>query len=416
MRFIITYLACAFVIYGLVCYLSEPERITDIPGKINIKNALCLFFSILAVTLSVMYARVYLIFWLLLECFGILWWMERQKRVHVDNVRRGVFGILCMIVMNLSIIYLYYQKDIDCLRENGSTNYQVHIACYLGMALIEYVLIILREIKRATTGYKRKLMMLLAVKSVLDIVWLFFCIWVHAFKNYSILISLFFIAEILIEYISFAILILKIAEKSQQEKRADIHMNEYEYYLNMEEEHLKIRKMYHDMKNKLMIMGDKGVNSSEMKELEEINKFYHTGQRSLDILLFDGRVKTQAKNIEFDAVISEGCLDFMDEKDINIIFSNAIINAIEACEKIKQGPRCITIKAGKNLNDTLIYVKNTVSPDRDKGSLSTKKNNKIMHGIGLTSIQECAEKYGGYVSIIDDDSMFQLAILFGKEQ
>ena len=91
------------------------------------------------------------------------------------------------------------------------------------------------------------------------------------------------------------------------------------------------------------------------------------------------------------------------------------MNAIEACEKIKEGPKQITIKAGKNLNDTLIYVKNTVSGARDKGSLKTKKKNKIMHGIGLTSIQECVEKYGGYVSIIDDASMFQLAILFGKE-
>ncbi len=416
MKIITGYLVCAFVIYGLVCYISDPEKIIDIPGKINIKRALYLFFSILAITLSIEYGRVSGFFWLLLEYFGIIWWMERQKRVHVDNVRRGVFCISCMIIMNLLIIYLYYHKDIECLRENGSANYQVHIACYIGMALIEYVLIIIHEIRISINGYKRKLMMLLAVKSVMDIVWLFFCIRTYLFKNYCILISLFFILEIFIEYTSFAILILKIAERSQRDKRADIHMNEYEYYLNMEEEHLKIRKMYHDMKNKLMIMGDEGINSSEMRELEELNKFYHTGQRSLDILLFDGRVKAQAKNIDFDAVISEGCLNFMDEKDVNVIFSNAIINAIEACEKIEQGPRKITIKAGKNLNDTLIYVKNTVSPDRDKGSLSTKKKNKIMHGIGLTSIQECVEKYGGYVSIIDEDSMFQLAILFGKEQ
>ena len=37
----------------------------------------------------------------------------------------------------------------------------------------------------------------------------------------------------------------------------------------------------------------------------------------------------------------------MDETDVNVIFSNAIINAIEACEKITDGPKEIKIKAGK---------------------------------------------------------------------
>ena len=189
----------------------------------------------------------------------------------------------------------------------------------------------------------------------------------------------------------------------------------------MEEEHRQIRKMYHEMKNQLMIMEEKGEKTelnhekAMQKKLDELNKFYHTGIPSLDILLFDGKTKSEARNINFEAVISEGCLSFMDETDVNVIFSNAIINAIEACEKITDGPKEIKIKAGKNAEDTLIYFKNTACQERKKGSLSTNKKNKKLHGIGLTSIQECAEKYHGYVSIIEEDSTFQLAILFGKE-
>lgn len=163
--------------------------------------------------------------------------------------------------------------------------------------------------------------------------------------------------------------------------------------------------------------GDKELQHEKVMhdKLNQMNKFYHTGIPSLDILLFDGRTKAEARNISFEAVISEGCLSFMEATDVNVIFSNAIINAIEACEKITDGPRKIKIKAGKNAEDTLVYIKNTVSPDRKKGSLSTNKKNKKLHGIGLTSIQECVEKYQGYVSIIEEDSTFQLAILFGKE-
>ena len=240
-----------------------------------------------------------------------------------------------------------------------------------------------------------------------------------AFKYSHVLIPVLFIAEIFIDYHAFCIMVLRLEERYKQDRRADIHANAYEYYLNMEEEHLRIRKMYHEMKNQLMIMQEGEVYTDEehlkygkilQDRLEKMNHFYHTGIPSLDILLFDGKKKAEARGIEFEAVVEEGCLFFMDKEDVNVLFSNAIINAIEACEKIRTGPKQIRIKAGKNLDDILIYVKNTVSQDREKGKLSTSKKNRSMHGIGLTSIREAVEKYGGYVSIIEENGTFQLAI------
>lgn len=424
MKLLITCFACAFNIYSLLFFISDTEKITDILGRMNLKAKIYSAAAILLVAVSVMYSRIYLVFWLLFEYLGIIWWYGRKKRDHLRNVQRGVLCLVSVIVTELTIIFLYYYTGIENLEYTGKINYEIQIACYLGMTLIQYFLIIFREIRKTTVGYRRTLMITLAAKGIGDIIWLYICIGTCAFKNNYMLLSVLFIAEIIIDYYAFCILVLKIAERSEQNKRADIHMNAYEYYLNMEEEHLQIRKMYHEMKNQLMIMEDETGDQPERKpgyrqameeKLENINQFYHTGSKSLDMLLFDGKMKAKARNIEFDAVVSEGCLDFMEEEDINIIFSNAIINAIEACEKITEGPRQIKIKAGKNLNDILIYVKNTVSQEREKGSLSTKKKNRIMHGIGLTSIQECAEKYGGYVSIRDEDGTFQLAILFGKE-
>lgn len=424
MKLLITFFACAFNIYSLLFFISDTEKITDILGKMNLKAKIYSVSAIFLVAVSVMLSRVYLVFWLVFEYLGIIWWYGRQKRDHLRNVQRGLLCLVTVIVTELTIIYLYYYKGIENLESTGRINYEIQIACYLAMALAEYFLIIFREIRKTRRGYRRTLMITLAAKGIGDIVWLYICIGTCAFKNNYILLSVLFIAEIIIDYYAFCLMVLKIAERSEQDKRADMHMNAYEYYLNMEEEHLQIRKMYHEMKNQLMIMGSEEAELGDGKtehrqlmeeKLESINQFFHTGSKSLDMLLFDGKMKAKARNIEFDAVVSEGCLSFMDEEDITVIFSNAIINAIEACEKIKEGPRQIKLKAGKNLNDTLIYVKNTVSQDREKGSLSTKKKNKIMHGIGLTSIQECVEKYGGYISIHEEDGTFQLAILFGKE-
>lgn len=424
MNLIIAFLTCAFNIYGLVFVMSDTEKITDILARMNFKAKICSTLAILLITVSVICGRIYLIFWLILEYMFILGWYGRRKKDHLKNVMYGVTGIITMILTELIIIFLYYFKGIENLEYTGKMNFEMQMACYLGMAFTQCALIIFREIKKMKAGSRRMLMSTLAAKEVTDIIWLYICIGTSAFKENCFVITMLFCIEILIDYVSFCVMILKIEERSEQDKRADIHANAYEYYLNMEEEHLQIRKMYHEMKNQLMIMEEEtadplgrkiGYSHAVQEKLEKINQFYHTGQKSLDMLLFDGKMKAQARNIEFEAVISEGCLNFISEEDINIIFSNAIINAIEACEKIKEGPRQIKIKAGKNLDDTLIYIKNTVSHDHEKGSLSTKKKNRIMHGIGLTSIQECVEKYGGYVSIIEEDETFQLAILFGKE-
>lgn len=355
MKLLITSFACAFNIYSLLFFISDTEKITDILGKMNLKAKVYSVAAILLVSLSVMWSRVYLVLWLVLEYLGIIWWYGRPKRDHLRNVQRGLLCIVTVIVTELTIIFLYYYTGIENLESTGRINYEIQIACYLAMALAQYFLILFREIKKTTAGYRKALMVTLAAKGIGDMIWLYICIGTCAFKKNYILLSVLFIAEIIIDYCAFCIMVLKIAERSEQDKRADMHMNAYEYYLNMEEEHLQIRKMYHEMKNQLMIMGDQETEPGEQKsdyrqimeeKLENINQFYHTGSKSLDMLLFDGKMKAKARNIEFDAVVSEGCLSFMEEEDINIIFSNAIINAIEACEKIKEGPRQIKIKAG----------------------------------------------------------------------
>ena len=425
MSLILAFFACEFNIYGVLFYMSDTRKITDILKRMNNKARIFSALTILAVAIGTMKLEICLIGFLAIEYVGVLLWDKRKEKECIPPALRGVVCIIATILIELTIIFVYYDWGIENLEYTGKINSEIKIASYIGMALVQCTLIMLREIRSMKAGYRRVLMGTLIIKTVGDVIWLYACVCTCAFKYSHVWIPLLFIAELFIDYHAFCIMVLKLEERYEQEKRADIHANAYEYYLNMEEEHLRIRKMYHEMKNQLMIMreGETYTDEEQLKygkiledKLEKLNHFYHTGVPSLDILLFDGKKKAEARGIEFEAVVEEGCLFFMEKEDINIIFSNAIINAIEACEKIKEGPKQIKIKAGKNLDDILIYVKNTVSQDREKGKLSTSKENRIMHGIGLTSIQESVEKYNGYVSIIEEDGTFQLAILIGKEQ
>lgn len=417
---ILSFFTCGFNVFGMLLFMSDTDKVTDILKRMSIKAKIYAGLTVLLISRLVCCFDIYLVLFLAMEYLLILWWYRKQKKEHFSAALKGILNIVVVLLAEIATTTIYAHKEIL----NAAKEDEIRIICYLSMAMIQYLLIISWQIKKMRKDFRKTLMITLEIKAIEDTLWLYIFIGSSLFAYDYLFISGLFILSILINYIVFFILILKIEEKSKQLEWSDIHINAYEYYLNMEEEHLLIRKMYHDMKNQLMIFKEEQGENSEMtkvlaqsmsEKLDDINRFYHTGMPSLDILLFDGRLRAQEKGIEFEAMVSEGCLEFMDEKDASVIFSNAIINAIEACEKIAEGPKQIQIKAGKNVNDTLIYIKNTVSRQRKKGNLYTNKKNSKMHGIGLSSIQECVEKYKGYVSIIEEDDTFQLAILFGKE-
>ncbi len=423
MNLFVAFFSFALDMLGMFLIVNGREKAQESVDTWSRKKTVCVVAASLGVTFCVAFLRIYLIVCLVAEFFGILWQYGRRKEDHLRNFVCGIFSLAIMGVSELTVIFLYYTNDLTDLKFTGTVDFEVQLACSIAMALIQQMILFFQYTDKSFEAFRRILMYLLMIKEIGDMAWFYIGVEEGLFDHY-IYGKILLVAGLILNYGVFYVIVFRIKERTEKSKRAEMNMNAYEYYLNMEEEHLQIRKMYHDMKNKLMIMeaGNEenpehaGTSWDSMREkLDQAKQFYHTGCTALDILLFDGQMKAKARNITFDAVISEGCLDFMDKEDITVIFGNAIMNAIEACEKIEDGPRRINIKAGKNLNDVLIYVKNTVDSSGKKESLRSAKKDPIEHGIGMTSIQESAEKYGGYVSVIREEGSFQLAILFGRE-
>lgn len=417
---LLAFCSCAINLVGLLTFMSSIAALIDLYKHMSRKHKVAAILGTIAVTQLIVYTHLYMILFLAAEYTAVLVWYKRQNKPCLNAAIRGVVSMILLLLTELALSAQFYYQGIERM-----TASEVQVISYMGMAAMQCCLVIMNESRNVGRGSKRALIMALEVRAVENLVWLAICVRSSMFEYDYLLLTAWFVFTILMCYIVCFLVQFRTMERGEIERRADIHVNTYEYYLHMEEEHLRIRKLYHDMKNQLMILENNkdvmsGVHADQVQvfadKLNAVGQFYHTGFPSLDILLYDGKMKAEAKNIEFEAVVSEGSLSFMKEEDVNVIFSNALINAIEACEKIIVGRRLITVKAGKNLDDTLIYVKNTVAPTREKGSLHTSKPNKRLHGIGMTSIQECAEKYGGYVSIIEEDNTFQLAILFGGEQ
>lgn len=84
--------------------------------------------------------------------------------------------------------------------------------------------------------------------------------------------------------------------------------------------------------------------------------------------------------------------------DLVMILSNALDNAIEACEKIHaSSERFIDVQIGIHSQFLNIVVTNSV---KEKTKLRSCKRGRLNHGFGLVNIQEPVEKNVGQVKII----------------
>jgi len=240
-------------------------------------------------------------------------------------------------------------------------------------------------------------------------------------------ISLFLISVlVLLSNVFLIFIILKIIKDNTLIERQKLHKKklkmEHDYHLRIEENNYKVRKLYHDMKSHLICIGNlcdndeaiKYVNNLEF-ELNKLNNIYDTGNRILDIILNEKSYLCIEKNVKFNVSIDFSKSDFIDMLDINIIFSNAIDNAVQACDKINDLniSRKIDIRGRYVNNFIIIKIINTKDNEilKNKSKKITDRKDKFFYGIGLINIRESVEKYHGEVIIDNTDNEFILTIM-----
>ncbi|SHJ45176.1 Sensor_kinase_SpoOB-type, alpha-helical domain [Dethiosulfatibacter aminovorans DSM 17477] len=98
--------------------------------------------------------------------------------------------------------------------------------------------------------------------------------------------------------------------------------------------------------------------------------------------------------------------------DMTIMLSNAIDNAIEACEKIEDN-RYIDIYMNYALGKVKMNIKNSFGGKvvREGEKLATRKMDKKSHGLGLANIRRVVDKYEGIMEIKQEGNVFDLEIM-----
>ena len=143
-----------------------------------------------------------------------------------------------------------------------------------------------------------------------------------------------------------------------------------------------------------------------------------TGNPITDIIIHQTRQRAKKKGINFDSnfCLPKNCK--IDIYDISIILNNALQNALEACAIIEDEKK-IQIRSFTKGNLFFIEVENNfvgnLNWNKKVDIPHTTKEEKQLHGMGLSNIQRCARKYRGDIDICisegQDQKQFILTVM-----
>lgn len=220
-----------------------------------------------------------------------------------------------------------------------------------------------------------------------------------------------------------------LVEKSQQRQQIQLKMQGEQIAMAYEMQNAKrsqqanndIRRLYHDMKNHLLIIQSMAGEKEELKEylnellpqFEDYETQISTGNAMLDTLLSEKMQRASLDQIQFNVCLNMKELDHLLGVDLVTIFGNAVDNAIEAVQKLpKEEERVIYIKSSEFANMHVLRFSNRYYGEVEilDGNIVTSKSDSDFHGIGLSSVRHAVARYNGYVTLNADNEQGEFVL------
>ena len=227
-----------------------------------------------------------------------------------------------------------------------------------------------------------------------------------------LLLMLFFLAESNLKFLR------KSYEDSANEYQNKILNQQVEEVQNI---YLTMRGWRHDYHNHLQTlkahlkMGNIGLAKEYLYHLEEdldqVNTLLESGNVRLDAILNSKLSLAVSQEIDVDYKASVPEQLTVADLDLCVIIGNLIDNAVESCEKIKDGRKFIRLYIGVLRNQLYITITNSTSEvirKIDEEYITTKRGN---HRHGLKRIQNTVEKYDGYMNRKNEPGVFVTEIM-----
>lgn len=218
------------------------------------------------------------------------------------------------------------------------------------------------------------------------------------------------------------VVIIKKAEYKKQNA-------EYENYLKLQEEHIKmlidkdesLRRFRHDIHAHMIALKAYAEETNDIELKNYINNIIensqafavkkYTGHSAIDAVITELFIEAEKKKI---SVKWEGQITI--NKDITIydlcvIFSNLLLNSVEANEKIEEEKeRFLKVNVFNCEEKIYINIKNSWNPvDIDK--IRTTKIDKENHGFGRKNVKNIVLKYNGIINYSINNKYVEVEVL-----
>lgn len=209
--------------------------------------------------------------------------------------------------------------------------------------------------------------------------------------------------------------------------RAEMELQAYQYqqtyYRELEQNQQTVRRLRHDMKNHLNIIGT-FLREHETEEaesyLKELTREFSVSAKIYCKNSIINAVLNSKEQLAKDAEIT--CQFFIDLEDVPTIedidlcslLSNTLDNAIEANRFIPDvRERKMTVKARYSNHFFSYQIENTKTNGirMKNGMIQTSKPNTVNHGIGLQNVKNIVEKYSGDFNLSYNADTFTVTVL-----
>ncbi|WP_261291108.1 sensor histidine kinase [Paraclostridium sordellii] len=240
------------------------------------------------------------------------------------------------------------------------------------------------------------------------------------------------IPKLVVASIIIILLFRRVIKENKEKTKNELMKNkldmQYEHYLSVQESHMKVKKLYHDINNHICCIDNLKNNNKEVSEYinnlkDEIKSFkdnYNTGNMILDIIINEKSELCSKKGIKFICDINFSKVDFIKPIDVSSIFANILDNAIEACDKIHDEDVEKYIRIKGTISKAYFVIKCENSKVNNikfkKNKLLTDKMDKFVHGIGTQSIKSSLDKYDGELLFEDEKDKFILNLYIPLNQ
>ena len=202
---------------------------------------------------------------------------------------------------------------------------------------------------------------------------------------------------------------------------------QYDYYVKLEKDSEKIKKLAHDIRNHLEaikgssdeIERQKYISSIE-NQLEGYESYCRTGNTLIDSLLQSKAREAVESGIEFKVIADLRPFENISNEELCVMIANSVDNALRECSlKRKEEPEeeCIVqLRAGKIRDFLSIVCENSIRRQQaelviKESELKTTKEDKQNHGYGIKNIESAVHKYGGEISISIQGNMFCISMV-----